>query len=96
MTKKGSGDDVTCSGIINMQKLGACSDGIREDIAAAAPVVEEPVPGDIVYVDEDSQQVVTDVMPAQAVEEPVPDGDAEAADEQNSETADVQTAESAE
>ena len=96
MTKKGSGDDVTCSGIINMQKLGACSDGIREDIAAAAPVVEEPVPGDIVYVDEDSQQVVTDVMPAQAVEEPVPDEGAEAADEQNSETADVQTAESAE
>ena len=61
MTKKGSGDDVTCSGIINLQKLGACSDGIREDLAAAAPVVEEPVPDNIVYDDEAAQQVVTDV-----------------------------------
>ena len=64
MTRKGSGDDVSCSGIIDMQKLSACSDGIREDIASAVPVVEEALPEDIVYDDETSQQVVTDVMPA--------------------------------
>lgn len=65
MTKKGSGDDVTCSGIIAMRRLSSCSDGIREDLAAAAPVVEEPVPENIVYDDEASQQVVTDVMPVE-------------------------------
>lgn len=64
MTKKGSGDDVTCSGIIDLKKLYSCSDGIREDLAAAAPIVEEPVPEDVVYDDEASQQVVTDVVPA--------------------------------
>ena len=64
MTRKGSGDDVSCSGIIDMQKLSACSDGIREDIASAVHVVEEALPEDIVYDDETSQQVVTDVMPA--------------------------------
>ena len=78
MTKKGSGDDVTCSGIISMSKLSSCSDGIREDLAAAAPVVEEPVPEDIVYDDEASQQVVTDVMPAET------DTPVEAADEPES------------
>ena len=78
MTKKGSGDDVTCSGIIAMSKLSSCSDGIREDLAAAAPVVEEPVPENIVYDDEASQQVVTDVMPVE------PDTPVEATDEPGS------------
>lgn len=64
MTKKGSGDDVTCSGIINMQKLSACSDGIREDLEAAAAIAmaEEAVPENIEYADEESQQVISDVM----------------------------------
>lgn len=60
MTKKGSGDDVTCSGIIDIQKLSACSDGIREDLEAAAPVGEALEEVDIVYDDEESQQVITD------------------------------------
>lgn len=92
MTKKGSGDDVTCSGIIDLKKLCSCSDGIREDLAAAAPIVEEPVPEDAVYDDEASQQVVTDV--AAAEEEPVEEAPAEepggepAADEQEAGSAD--------
>lgn len=61
MTRKGSGDDVTCSGIIDMGKLSSISDGIREDLAAAAPVVDESINDeDIVYVDESQPQVVTD------------------------------------
>ncbi|WP_028516130.1 PP2C family serine/threonine-protein phosphatase [Ruminococcus flavefaciens] len=71
MTKKGSGDDVTCSGIINMPKLGACSDGIREDLeAAAAAISEETLPEDIEYADEESQQVISDVVaePAESEE----------------------------
>ena len=71
MTKKGSGDDVTCSGIINMPKLGACSDGIREDLeAAAAAISEETLPEDIEYSDEESQQVISDVVaePAESEE----------------------------
>ena len=71
MTKKGSGDDVTCSGIINMPKLGACSEGIREDLeAAAAAISEETLPEDIEYADEESQQVISDVVaePAESEE----------------------------
>ena len=61
MTKKGSGDDVTCSGIINMPKLSACSDGIREDLAEAAAIAEEAVPENMEYDDETSQQVISDI-----------------------------------
>ena len=81
MTRKGSGDDVTCSGIIDMRRLCACSDGIREDLAAAAPVVDESINDeDIVYVDESQPQVVTDAAAdnEEAVEEPTD----EPADEQ--------------
>lgn len=64
MTRKGSGDDVSCSGIINIQKLSSCSDGIREDLAAAAPVVDENINDeDIVYVDESLQQVAEAAVP---------------------------------
>ena len=63
MTRKGSGDDVTCSGIIDMRRLSACSDGIREDLAAAAPIVDENVSDDdIIYIDESQPQVVTDAV----------------------------------
>lgn len=62
MTKKGSGDDVSCSGIINMKKLCSCSDGIREDLAAAVPAAEESTDEAIEYIDEESQQVISDVM----------------------------------
>ena len=62
MTKKGSGDDVTCAGIIDIKKLSACSDGIREDLAAAAPIAEESVSEEIVYDDEALQQVISDVI----------------------------------
>ncbi|MBQ6213537.1 MAG: protein phosphatase 2C domain-containing protein [Ruminococcus sp.] len=81
MTKKGSGDDVTCSGIINMQKLSACSDGIREDLEAAAAIAmaEEAVPENIEYADEESQQVISDVMA-----EPV--GDEEPSEEASEES----------
>lgn len=67
MTKKGSGDDVSCAGIVDVRRLFSCSDGIREDLAATVMAAEaeaaavEPS-GDIVYVDEDMQQVVTDVI----------------------------------
>ena len=61
MTRKGSGDDVTCSGIIDMRRLSSCSNGIREDLAAAVPVVDDNINDeDIVYVDESLPQVVTD------------------------------------
>ena len=36
MIKKGSGDDVTWAGIIDMTKLNSCSDGIREDLEVAS------------------------------------------------------------
>ena len=67
MTKKGSGDDVSCAGIVDVRKLSSCSDGIREDLEAARMAAEsaeayEVPPDDIVYVDEDMQQVVTDVI----------------------------------
>lgn len=67
MTKKGSGDDVTCAGIIDMTKLNSCSDGIREDLevaslAAAATVGEALEAEDIEYDDEELQQVISDVI----------------------------------
>lgn len=68
MTKKGSGDDVSCAGIVDVRKLSSCSDGIREDLAATVMAAEAEAaaavvpPDDIVYVDEDMQQVVTDVI----------------------------------
>jgi serine/threonine protein phosphatase PrpC len=68
MTKKGSGDDVSCAGIVDVRRLYSCSDGIREDLAAAVMAAEEAAAAeamaseDIVYVDEDMQQVVTDVI----------------------------------
>ena len=67
MTKKGSGDDVTCSGIIDITKLSSCSDGIREDLAeaslaAAATVGEALEAEEIEYDDEDLQQVISDVI----------------------------------
>ena len=67
MTKKGSGDDVTCSGIIDMTKLSSCSDGIREDLAeaslaAAVPVGEALGAEEIEYDDEELQQVISDVI----------------------------------
>ena len=82
MTRKGSGDDVTCSGIIDMRRLCACSDGIREDLAAAAPVVDDNVNDeDIVYVDESLPQVVTDAASADNTET-VEEATEETADEQ--------------
>jgi hypothetical protein len=67
MTKKGSGDDVTCSGIIDMTKLSSCSDGIREDLeeaslAAAVTVGEALGAEEIEYDDEELQQVISDVV----------------------------------
>ena len=67
MTKKGSGDDVTCSGIIDLTKLSSCSDGIREDLevaslAAAETVGEALDAEEIEYDDEDLQQVISDVI----------------------------------
>lgn len=65
MTKKGSGDDVSCAGIVDIRRLYSCSDGIREDLAAAVIAAEESAAAeaeaaeDIVYVDEDMQQVVS-------------------------------------
>ena len=72
MTKKGSGDDVSCAGIVDIRRLYSCSDGIREDLAAAVIAAEESAAAeaeaaeDIVYVDEDMQQVVTDVITDEA------------------------------
>ena len=68
MTKKGSGDDVSCAGIVDVRRLYSCSDGIREDLAAVVMAAEEAAAAEamasegIVYVDEDMQQVVTDVI----------------------------------
>ena len=82
MTKKGSGDDVTCSGIINMPKLCACSDGIREDLeAAAAAIAEEAVPENMEYDDETSQQVISDVMTEGEVAEEAAEETAETVEE---------------
>ncbi|MCR5602023.1 MAG: protein phosphatase 2C domain-containing protein [Ruminococcus sp.] len=79
MTKKGSGDDVSCAGIVHVRRLCSCSDGIREDLAASVIAAEAEAaaaapPDDIVYVDEDMQQVVSDVIHE---EENTPDEEAE-------------------
>ena len=67
MSNKGSGDDVTCSGIIDITKLNSCSDGIREDLevaslAAASTVGESLEAEEIEYDDEELQQVISDVI----------------------------------